>query len=111
MLSRSSYGWLSGLPQNSRPLSVRIASHFDSERLVEGQDTVVEQVAGGDGKLGGVDLGEGQGAKDIDHNCEPGRWAAFDFLTERVRQATRWMQASGLEWAYTPYREPRRLWG
>jgi N-acetylglucosaminyldiphosphoundecaprenol N-acetyl-beta-D-mannosaminyltransferase len=36
--------------------------------------------------------------------------AAFDFLTGRVRQAPRWMQAVGLEWAFRLAMEPRRLW-
>lgn len=36
--------------------------------------------------------------------------AAFDFLTGRVRQAPRWMQSMGLEWAFRLAMEPRRLW-
>jgi N-acetylglucosaminyldiphosphoundecaprenol N-acetyl-beta-D-mannosaminyltransferase len=36
--------------------------------------------------------------------------AAFDFHAGSVQQAPRWMQRSGLEWAYRLYREPRRLW-
>jgi N-acetylglucosaminyldiphosphoundecaprenol N-acetyl-beta-D-mannosaminyltransferase len=36
--------------------------------------------------------------------------AAFDFHAGRVRQAPRWMQAAGLEWAHRFAREPRRLW-
>jgi len=36
--------------------------------------------------------------------------AAFDFHAGLVPQAPRWMQRSGLEWAYRLLREPRRLW-
>jgi N-acetylglucosaminyldiphosphoundecaprenol N-acetyl-beta-D-mannosaminyltransferase len=36
--------------------------------------------------------------------------AAFDFHTGTVRQAPRWMQRSGLEWAFRLSQEPRRLW-
>ncbi len=36
--------------------------------------------------------------------------AAFDFHAGLVPQAPRWMQRSGLEWAYRLTREPRRLW-
>jgi N-acetylglucosaminyldiphosphoundecaprenol N-acetyl-beta-D-mannosaminyltransferase len=36
--------------------------------------------------------------------------AAFDFHAGRVKQAPRWMQASGLEWFYRLCQEPRRLW-
>ena len=36
--------------------------------------------------------------------------AAFDFHTGRVRQAPRWMQATGLEWAFRLMMDPRRLW-
>lgn len=36
--------------------------------------------------------------------------AAFDFFTGRQQQAPRWMQASGLEWMYRLWKEPRRLW-
>ncbi len=37
--------------------------------------------------------------------------AAFDFLSGRKRQAPRWMQRSGLEWAFRLATEPRRLAG
>lgn len=36
--------------------------------------------------------------------------AAFDFHTGRVRQAPRWMQRAGLEWAFRLMMDPRRLW-
>lgn len=36
--------------------------------------------------------------------------AAFDIHAGRVSQAPRWMQRSGLEWAYRLAVEPRRLW-
>jgi N-acetylglucosaminyldiphosphoundecaprenol N-acetyl-beta-D-mannosaminyltransferase len=36
--------------------------------------------------------------------------AAFDFLARIKRQAPRWMQRSGLEWAFRLCTEPRRLW-
>ncbi len=36
--------------------------------------------------------------------------AAFDFHAGRVRQAPRWMQRSGMEWAFRLGCEPRRLW-
>jgi N-acetylglucosaminyldiphosphoundecaprenol N-acetyl-beta-D-mannosaminyltransferase len=36
--------------------------------------------------------------------------AAFDFHAGRVKQAPRWMQRSGFEWAYRLWQEPRRLW-
>ena len=36
--------------------------------------------------------------------------AAFDFHAGRVRQAPRWIQRSGMEWAYRLCAEPRRLW-
>jgi N-acetylglucosaminyldiphosphoundecaprenol N-acetyl-beta-D-mannosaminyltransferase len=35
--------------------------------------------------------------------------AAFDFAAGRIRRAPRWMQRSGLEWAFRLVREPRRL--
>ncbi|WP_270933773.1 WecB/TagA/CpsF family glycosyltransferase [Falsiroseomonas oryzae] len=37
--------------------------------------------------------------------------AAFDFLSGRKRQAPRWMQRNGLEWAFRMATEPRRLAG
>jgi N-acetylglucosaminyldiphosphoundecaprenol N-acetyl-beta-D-mannosaminyltransferase len=36
--------------------------------------------------------------------------AAFDFHAGRVRQAPRWMQEVGLEWAFRLIMNPRRLW-
>lgn len=35
--------------------------------------------------------------------------AAFDFIAQTVPQAPRWMQRSGLEWAFRLLKEPRRL--
>jgi N-acetylglucosaminyldiphosphoundecaprenol N-acetyl-beta-D-mannosaminyltransferase len=36
--------------------------------------------------------------------------AAFDFHAGTLRQAPRWMQRSGLEWAFRLAQEPSRLW-
>jgi N-acetylglucosaminyldiphosphoundecaprenol N-acetyl-beta-D-mannosaminyltransferase len=36
--------------------------------------------------------------------------AAFDFLSGAKRRAPRWMQRTGLEWAYRLGSDPRRLW-
>lgn len=36
--------------------------------------------------------------------------AAFDFLSGEKRQAPRWVQERGLEWAFRLATEPRRLW-
>lgn len=36
--------------------------------------------------------------------------AAFDFHTNRMRQAPTWMQDRGLEWLFRLTQEPRRLW-
>jgi N-acetylglucosaminyldiphosphoundecaprenol N-acetyl-beta-D-mannosaminyltransferase len=36
--------------------------------------------------------------------------AAFDFLTERRKQAPAWLRANGLEWLFRLAAEPRRLW-
>jgi N-acetylglucosaminyldiphosphoundecaprenol N-acetyl-beta-D-mannosaminyltransferase len=37
--------------------------------------------------------------------------AAIDFAAQRIRRAPRWMQKTGLEWAFRLAREPRRLFG
>lgn len=36
--------------------------------------------------------------------------AAFDFHTQRLKQAPTWMQNRGLEWLFRLSQEPRRLW-
>lgn len=36
--------------------------------------------------------------------------AAFDLHAQRLAQAPRWMQRSGLEWLFRLFKEPRRLW-
>ena len=36
--------------------------------------------------------------------------AAFDFHAGRVKQAPRWIQRCGMEWAFRISQEPRRLW-
>ncbi|MEW6234828.1 MAG: WecB/TagA/CpsF family glycosyltransferase [Candidatus Omnitrophota bacterium] len=34
----------------------------------------------------------------------------FDFYSNRIPRAPRWMRKMGLEWLYRLYREPKRLW-
>ncbi len=36
--------------------------------------------------------------------------AAFDFYTDRVKQAPKWIQKSGLEWFFRLCTNPKRLW-
>ena len=36
--------------------------------------------------------------------------AAFDFHTDRVKQAPRWIQRSGFEWLFRVCADPKRLW-
>lgn len=45
----------------------------------------------------------------LDRGVLLGVGAAFDFLTDRVPQAPRWMQRAGLEWLHRLFSEPRRL--
>ena len=47
---------------------------------------------------------------ELDTTMMIGVGAAFDFYTDAVRQAPKWMQQNGLEWLYRIYQEPRRLW-
>jgi N-acetylglucosaminyldiphosphoundecaprenol N-acetyl-beta-D-mannosaminyltransferase len=47
--------------------------------------------------------------RQLDAGVLVGVGAAFDFLSDRVRQAPRWMQRSGLEWLFRLCVEPRRL--
>lgn len=44
------------------------------------------------------------------HAVMLGVGAAFDFHAGTVRQAPRWMQNIGLEWAFRLSQEPKRLW-
>lgn len=46
----------------------------------------------------------------LDTTLMLGVGAAFDFHAGKVKQAPRWIQRSGLEWAYRVWQEPRRLW-
>lgn len=50
----------------------------DAQFFVEGQDTVVEQIACRDGHLGVVDLGEGERAEDIDDDLHVDFADAFE---------------------------------
>jgi len=45
----------------------------------------------------------------LDTSVMVGVGAAFDFHAGRVRQAPKWIQRSGLEWAYRALQEPKRL--
>jgi len=49
-------------------------------------------------------------AHRIDAGVLIGVGAAFDIHAGLIRQAPRWVQHSGLEWAYRLAQEPRRLW-
>jgi N-acetylglucosaminyldiphosphoundecaprenol N-acetyl-beta-D-mannosaminyltransferase len=46
----------------------------------------------------------------LDTKLMIGVGAAFDFHTGRALQAPRWIQRSGLEWAFRLVTNPRRLW-
>lgn len=46
----------------------------------------------------------------LDTTLMIGVGAAFDFHAGTVKQAPRWIQRSGLEWAFRVWQEPRRLW-
>ncbi len=46
----------------------------------------------------------------LDASLMVGVGAAFDFHAGRVKQAPRWIQRSGLEWAYRISQDPKRLW-
>ena len=48
--------------------------------------------------------------RDRLHCVQVGIGAAFDFFSGRKRQAPRWMQWAGLEWAFRLMSDPRRLW-
>lgn len=48
--------------------------------------------------------------QQLDTGLMIGVGAAFDFVSERVPQAPRWMQGHGLEWLHRLATEPRRLW-
>ena len=48
--------------------------------------------------------------RDQLHCVMLGVGAAFDFIAGNKRNAPRWLQKAGLEWAYRLATEPRRLW-
>jgi N-acetylglucosaminyldiphosphoundecaprenol N-acetyl-beta-D-mannosaminyltransferase len=48
-------------------------------------------------------------SRRLDVTCV-GVGAAFDMLSGQIREAPRWMQRVGLEWAFRLAVEPRRLW-
>jgi N-acetylglucosaminyldiphosphoundecaprenol N-acetyl-beta-D-mannosaminyltransferase len=50
-------------------------------------------------------------AHQLDTGVLIGVGAAFDIHAGLTRQAPRWVQRSGLEWAFRLAQEPRRLWG
>lgn len=46
----------------------------------------------------------------LDAKIMLGVGAAFDFHAGKVKQAPRWIQRSGMEWAYRITQDPKRLW-
>lgn len=81
----------------------------------EEQAALVEQLRSSGAKLVFVGLGcPKQERWMAAHAAETGAvavgvGAAFDFYAGRVREAPRWLQALGLEWAFRLAMEPRRL--
>jgi N-acetylglucosaminyldiphosphoundecaprenol N-acetyl-beta-D-mannosaminyltransferase len=49
--------------------------------------------------------------RDLEHTVCAQFGASIDFAAGRVARAPKWMQKTGLEWAYRLGREPRRLTG
>lgn len=48
--------------------------------------------------------------KKLDCRLMVGVGAAFDFHSGMVREAPRWLHATGLQWLHRLSQEPRRLW-
>jgi N-acetylglucosaminyldiphosphoundecaprenol N-acetyl-beta-D-mannosaminyltransferase len=85
--------------------------------LPEEDEALVERINGADPDIVWVGLStpkqERWMAAHVGRLTAPallGVGAAFDIHAGTLRQAPKWMQRSGLEWAYRLYREPRRLW-
>lgn len=56
------------------------------------------------------DLWMAEHTKQLEARVCIGVGAAFDFHAGGIKQAPRWMQQYGLEWAYRLWQEPGRLW-
>jgi N-acetylglucosaminyldiphosphoundecaprenol N-acetyl-beta-D-mannosaminyltransferase len=117
-----------GTPEGNLTLATRLRSRFPGLRIVgmhappfrpltaDEDEDVVAMIRAADPDVVWVGLGAPKQDRWMaDHVGRLGRTvlvgvgAAFDFLSGAKRQAPRWMQRSGLEWAFRLATEPRRL--
>jgi hypothetical protein len=63
---------------------ITVDTYFHAKCLIEGQDAIVEQIGGGNRHLGGVDLGEGERAEDIDDDLNVDLAHALERAPEKV---------------------------
>jgi N-acetylglucosaminyldiphosphoundecaprenol N-acetyl-beta-D-mannosaminyltransferase len=120
------YGGKDGVPEL---LAERLAARFPGLRIVgsysppfraltqEEDEAIVERINATNPDLVWIGLSTPKQERwmaahigRLDAPAMLGVGAAFDIHAGTLRQAPRWMQRSGLEWAYRLYREPRRLW-
>lgn len=108
--------------------SLRLQERYSSLRVVgtacpphrplsvEEQSNLTSQIREARPDLLFVAFGQPKGELWIDQHLESLKvpvsvqiGASLEFVNGRIRRAPRWMQRSGLEWAYRTWLEPRRL--
>jgi len=120
------YGGAEGIPEQ---LADNLSGRFPGLKIVgtysppfraltaEEDRTIVERINAADPDIVWVGLSTpkqerwmAEHAGRIHAPVMVGVGAAFNFHTGTVKQAPRWMQRAGLEWAFRIYQEPKRLW-
>ncbi len=87
------------------------------EKCEETLSPVLEQIAKARPHILFVGLGAPKQEFFIDEHIRPlkvpiavGIGGSFEILSGSIERAPKWMQSSGLEWAFRLHQEPRRLW-
>jgi N-acetylglucosaminyldiphosphoundecaprenol N-acetyl-beta-D-mannosaminyltransferase len=120
------YGGAEGVPEQ---VATKLVSRYPGLKIVgtysppyrdltpEEATAVQDRINEANPDIVWVGLGSPKQDKWIAHNREHinapimiGVGAAFDFISERIPQAPRWIQRISLEWLFRLLTEPRRLW-
>ena len=87
------------------------------ELTAEEDEAICRTIAASGANIVWVGLGSPKQDVWIERHCQklPGciliaSGATFDFFSGRIRQAPRWIRATGLEWLFRLFQDPIRLW-
>jgi N-acetylglucosaminyldiphosphoundecaprenol N-acetyl-beta-D-mannosaminyltransferase len=120
------YGGAPGAPEAMSAMLKKVSPQLDvvgnfsppfRELTTEEDDSICRTIATSGANIVWVGLGSPKQDVWIARHCQklPGciliaSGATFDFFSDRIRQAPRWIRMVGLEWLFRLFQDPIRLW-